>query len=46
MNEFKVTNCQFWIKPNPTYVPESIKPQLPQERNREFIFQKCVGNKR
>jgi len=43
--EFKVTNCQLWIKPNPNYDPKSIKSQLPEERNKEFIFQKFVGNK-
>lgn len=40
LKEFKGTNYQFWIKPHPTYGPESIKALLPGEWPKEFIFQK------
>jgi len=40
LKKFKGTNCQFWIKPHPTYGPESIKALLPGEWPKEFIFQK------
>ena len=45
LKEFKGTNYQFWIKPHPTYSYELIKALLPQEWPKEFIFQKCGGNK-
>ncbi len=40
LNKLKGMNYQFWIKPHPTYGPESIKALLPGEWPKEFIFQK------
>ena len=40
LNKLKGMNYQFWIKPHPTYGPESIKALLPGKWPKEFIFQK------
>lgn len=45
LKKFKGTNYQFWIKPHPTYGPESIKALLPGKWPKEFIFQKGDFNK-
>jgi len=39
IKKFKTANIQFWIKPHPTYGPESIKALMPGRWPEEFIFQ-------
>jgi hypothetical protein len=40
LKKFQGTSVQFWIKPHPTYGPESIKELLPEKWPKEFVFQK------
>ncbi|MDA9287280.1 hypothetical protein N9P72_00100 [Amylibacter sp.] len=40
LKNFNEENFQFWIKPHPTYGPESIKALLPGNWPKELIFKK------